>query len=374
MASTLLFPDRIQVARRIGQEVIRMLRIARILTAFAAWLACASAAAPALVLDQARIHSNYNNGDFDSVIHDLENYFAGAPAMTHDDSVFVCKHLAVVYSAMPETRERGKFFMYRLLELMPYAQLVDMFVSEEINRIFERVRAEFYVRQKALGKADPYAQAHAEAGPMPVGLAMAAMKPAAERTASDGRQSPAAWKLALRMARPSEPSSQGLRILAGYRFLPGSPWPALQRQAMAGVGFDKRPWPIPLGFTARALYSLASGGIKDPSGILRSQHLRTDAFEADAGLKALAEGIPFFQPFAEAGWAYYRAVLLDDTGGDNLSDADWAPWIGAGLQCTLYRHATLAFQIDRTFADIEFSRGARGGRPLAMMASAGYRW
>ena len=41
--------------------------------------------------------------------------------------------------------------MYRLLEMMPSAELVDMFVSDEIDRIFDKVRKEFIARQKGFG-------------------------------------------------------------------------------------------------------------------------------------------------------------------------------------------------------------------------------
>jgi hypothetical protein len=57
----------------------------------------------------------------------------------------------VVYSANPQTREKGKYYMYRMLEMMPSAELVDMFVSDEVDRIFERVRKEFMVRQQNFG-------------------------------------------------------------------------------------------------------------------------------------------------------------------------------------------------------------------------------
>ena len=39
------------------------------------------------------------------------------------------KHLAVVYTANPQTREKGKYFMRRLPALLPTAKLVDMYVS-----------------------------------------------------------------------------------------------------------------------------------------------------------------------------------------------------------------------------------------------------
>jgi len=72
--------------------------------------------------------------------------------------------------------------MFRLLELLPSAKLVDMFVSEEIDRIFDKVRDEFNVRNppaftdsgtqkkrfhrcRGYNKSRPEKTGHAGAGP-----------------------------------------------------------------------------------------------------------------------------------------------------------------------------------------------------------------
>lgn len=110
------------------------------------------AQAPAPVkLDQAAIQSAYNDGDFDKVVKIINDFTLQTPKTSRADSIFISKHLAVVYSANPQTREKGKYYMYRLLEMMPSAELVDMFVSDEVDRIFEKVRKEFMVRQQNFG-------------------------------------------------------------------------------------------------------------------------------------------------------------------------------------------------------------------------------
>jgi len=116
-----------------------------------------AAAAPAAqasagsTLDQKAIHNAYNEGDFDKVTKLIESFTKSNKTYSRNDSIFIAKHLAVVYSANPQTREKGKYYMYRLLEMMPSAELVDMFVSDEIDRIFEKVRKEFVARQKGFG-------------------------------------------------------------------------------------------------------------------------------------------------------------------------------------------------------------------------------
>lgn len=102
-------------------------------------------------LDQKTIHEHYNNGDFEPVISAIEGFKIRNKKWDYLDSIFIAKHLAVVYSANPTTREKGRYYMLRLLELLPSAKLVDMYVSEEVDRIFDKVREEFLVRQKGFG-------------------------------------------------------------------------------------------------------------------------------------------------------------------------------------------------------------------------------
>ncbi|MDB6036072.1 MAG: hypothetical protein JWM16_6410 [Verrucomicrobiales bacterium] len=121
----------------------------------AAPAASAASAAPAskgaVVLNQKDIHAAYNEGDFDKVTALIDAFNKANKTYSRADSIFIAKHLAVVYSANPQSREKGKYYMYRLLEMMPSAELVDMFVSDEIDRIFDKVRKEFLTRQKVFG-------------------------------------------------------------------------------------------------------------------------------------------------------------------------------------------------------------------------------
>lgn len=103
------------------------------------------------VLEQKKIHAEYNEGNFEHVTAALEGFMAQNKTYNKSDSVFIAKHLAVVYTANPATREKGKYYMYKLLELLPSAKLVDMYVSDEIDRIFEKVREEFVSRQQSFG-------------------------------------------------------------------------------------------------------------------------------------------------------------------------------------------------------------------------------
>jgi hypothetical protein len=116
-----------------------------------AWLIVQPQTTVAASIDLEAIHNTYNEGDFDAVIKLTDSFTKGNGSFTRSDSAFVFKHLAVVYTANPKTREKGKFYMYRMLEMLPSAELVDMFVSDEVDRIFDKVRREFKTRQKNFG-------------------------------------------------------------------------------------------------------------------------------------------------------------------------------------------------------------------------------
>lgn len=121
---------------------------------FAAMIAVshpAPAASASAALDQKRIHSNYNDGNFESVVRDIEYFQNTHKSYSESDSIFIAKHLAVVYSANPATREKGKYYMFRLLEMLPSAKLIDMYVSDEIDRIFDKVKEEYMAHQKDFG-------------------------------------------------------------------------------------------------------------------------------------------------------------------------------------------------------------------------------
>lgn len=106
-------------------------------------------------LDEKTLHTAYMEGDFETVTTLIDAFARTHPTYSKEDSVFIAKHLAVIYTANPATREKGKHYMFRLLELLPSAKIVDMFVSEEIDRIFERVREEYAIRLDNLGQPSP---------------------------------------------------------------------------------------------------------------------------------------------------------------------------------------------------------------------------
>jgi len=94
-------------------------------------------------VDSAKVHKLYLDGDFDEAIVLLENNLKDTRQYRHEDSVFIFKHLGVMYAAQYETREKGKYYMHRLLMVEPTAKIMDMYASDMIYMIFKNIQEEF---------------------------------------------------------------------------------------------------------------------------------------------------------------------------------------------------------------------------------------
>ena len=113
--------------------------------------ATAPAAAAKPVLDTARIHGRYLDGDFDQAIHALEGALKGRKPLSHADSIFIFKHLGVMYAASPATREKGRYYMLQLISIEPTARILDMYASDMIYLIFRNIQEEYGSHRRARG-------------------------------------------------------------------------------------------------------------------------------------------------------------------------------------------------------------------------------
>lgn len=109
---------------------------------------------PARPIDTGLVRRNYLDGDFDPAIDHLESALLYKSGFTHDDSVFAFKHLGVMYAAKYETREKGKRYMHKLLEVEPTARILDMYASDMIYMIFKNIQDEFDAARLRLVRAD----------------------------------------------------------------------------------------------------------------------------------------------------------------------------------------------------------------------------
>ncbi|HLP42511.1 MAG TPA: hypothetical protein VK465_13465 [Fibrobacteria bacterium] len=95
-------------------------------------------------LDTSAVRKLYLDGDFDLAIDQLEMALKYDTSFSHQDSVFCFKHLGVMHAAKYETREKGKLYMHKLLEVEPTARILDMDASDMIYMIFKNIQDEYH--------------------------------------------------------------------------------------------------------------------------------------------------------------------------------------------------------------------------------------
>ena len=61
------------------------------------------------------------------------------------DSIFIARNLAVLYALDSRTKDKGRYYMFRLLSWIPGDRLQDMDVTEDIRHELDRIRNEFFM-------------------------------------------------------------------------------------------------------------------------------------------------------------------------------------------------------------------------------------
>lgn len=117
---------------------------------------------PKTPFDSAKVHKYYMDGDFEEAIDLLETAIREKRTFSHDDSVFFCKHLGVMYSAAYETREKGKYYFHLLLTVEPTAKILDMYASDMIYMIFKNIQDEYEQTRVRLTRAEDHARGDAQ--------------------------------------------------------------------------------------------------------------------------------------------------------------------------------------------------------------------
>jgi hypothetical protein len=117
---------------------------------FAALMGSAAHAANAIkginpngTLDKPTISKAYFEGEFWTVINALEDFRKSGMKGPREDSVYTFKYLSVVYAADPSTRKKAESYMYQLIRMMPTIDLIDLYISDNIESIFNKVKNDY---------------------------------------------------------------------------------------------------------------------------------------------------------------------------------------------------------------------------------------
>jgi len=108
-------------------------------------------------LDKAAISHAYFEGEFSRVLPPLEAYRQSFPGNAKkEDSIFVYKYLSVIYAADPKTRQKAESYMVQLIKLMPTIELIDLYISDNIESIFKNVKQSYEQQQAYVRGHDEY--------------------------------------------------------------------------------------------------------------------------------------------------------------------------------------------------------------------------
>ncbi len=126
---------------------------------------------PSGSVDTLKAHRLYVDGDFDQAIEILETGLKTKKILSHQDSVFIFKHLGVMYAANNDTREKGKYYMHQLLMVEPTARIMDMYASDMIYMIFKNIQEEFETSRVRYDRAESHVVGNGQtpSGPEPLG-------------------------------------------------------------------------------------------------------------------------------------------------------------------------------------------------------------
>ncbi len=118
---------------------------------FATWGYPGDAKQPPFSLNTFEIHKSYLESEFSTVLSTLEKTLdlsqRDPSLLIHSDSIFIYKHLGVVYSADPITREKGKAFFDKMLKVDRDADIRDMYASDAILEIFKESHMESLAKE-----------------------------------------------------------------------------------------------------------------------------------------------------------------------------------------------------------------------------------
>ena len=152
-------------------------------------------------LDKPTISKAYFEGEFWTVISALEAFRKSGTNSNREDSVYTFKYLSVVYAADPTTRTKAESYMYQLIKMMPTIDLIDLYISDNIESIFKKVKSDYDKLEKVHGGERNLQASHVDSakGQSPAGAAP-------DKSSVSGRQA-AAGPLAV-PAAPEKPASQ----------------------------------------------------------------------------------------------------------------------------------------------------------------------
>jgi hypothetical protein len=350
-------------------------------------------------VDVKRVHAEYGDGNFETVVQILEDYRARHDHYRVADSVVIAKYLGVIYAANPDSREKGKYWLYRMLQLDPGQDLVDLYVGEEVQGVFDKVRQEFVVRRNYRGINDTRLNKAIAEGEPPKrdtvvrkdtvvvkdNYLAPIVSPIAEGVKGGYSELKGGIKAGIEAgyvpikeeAKPDDNSLTGnLNVGAGLKFL-NPDWEGVtgvtdQTEIRATVDFRQRKWPINVAFHYG--YAFGPETYQQVPGNETAVAAQTIVMqEMGFGVRKIFDfRLYTVRPFFGGGFGYSSADwrVDNDELGYHFSDQQGKVgiWLNGGVYWELNRHFNIGLDWMYTWAKIHMFRDLNpGGQHLDMI-------
>ena len=334
-------------------------------------IALAAPAKTADTLDQKRIQTEYGDGNFETVIQILEDFRAKHAQTRALDSFYVAKYLGVVYASNPNSREKGKYWLYRMLQLDPTADLVDLYVGEEVDRTFEKVRQEFIVRRNYRGINDVRLAKAVKEGEPPHKDTVVLRDTVVMGNQGDTSLPP---PKALKEFRKGWTFNVNLGM--GMKFLDKVDWGELeiQRQTEFRLATDARQprWPINVAFDYMHSYSQEKFYIDTTTGRTVAYKGTTD--ELNLGVRKIFDRKLYsMRPFVGGGLGYISTSFFKDL-EKSFQNGSLGMWADGGIYWELERHFNIGVEGIWSWAEIPIVVVDVNAGGLHVEMLVGYHW
>lgn len=348
-------------------------------------------------IDRKKVHAEYGDGNFETVVQILEDYRARHNAYRSTDSVFIAKYLGVIYASNPDSREKGKYWLYKMLQIDPASSLVDLYVGEAVEHTYEKVRQEFIVRRnyqgindtrlaKAVEDAPPKRQdtvvlkdtvvvkndtwispitdgtkfAYSEVkGGIKAGIESGYV-PIKEETVKDDSR----W-------------TGNINIGGGLKFLDKEEWEELagitdQTEIRVATDIRQRRWPINIALDASYAFAPEVLQVMTHNGVQDTATQSVVTYEVNVGVRKIFDfRLYSVRPFFGGGFSRITTQwdLEFGDGTDSYRDGKLGLWFNGGVYWELDRHFNIGLEYLFSNATIDlFGKRNHGGHHLDMIA------
>lgn len=357
----------------------------------------ASEASAADTVDRKKVHTEYGEGNFETVVQLLEDFRARHDSYRTSDSVFIAKYLGVIYASNPDSREKGKYWLYKMLQMDPSSSLVDLYVGEAVEQTYEKVRQEFIVRRNYKGINDTkLAKAVQDDGPAQRKDTVVLkdtvvvkndtwISPITDGTKFAYSEVKGGIKAGIESGyvpikeeavKDDSRWTGNINVGGGLKFLNKEEWEELagitdQTEIRIATDIRQRRWPINIALDASYAFAPEVLQVMTHNGVEDTATQSVVTYEVNVGVRKIFDfRLYSVRPFFGGGFSRITTQwdLEFDDGTDSYRDGKLGIWINGGVYWELDRHFNIGLEYLFSNATIDlFGKRNHGGHHLDMI-------